>query len=232
MSSIRATATHDGAALKYRCASASLATVVALVLLTILASGCSSDQATQGMTTPVALGTGGTAVKHSETPAGPHSGHVPTASTRRPRESGATGRPMGARPRASADGVNTKERHVVGDGFYSKSQQKCSEIPYPGVVIASYRGYQCWIGTWISRRFGTQGDFYIFGFVPNSRRDVLLAGRANGRVAVVRLREGLGRASMRNFGRYCAVISYAKSDVRSFYSPSSNQLVGFCRWKQ
>lgn len=136
-------------------------------------------------------------------------------------------------PPPSAGSVNTKERHVPGDGFYSKSQQKCSEIPYPGAITFAYSAYQCWIGTWISRRLGTQADFYVLGFAPKSHRHrpVMLAGRANGRVSVVALRDGLGTPSMDNFGRDCVVVRYRHSHARSYYRPSRHRLVPYCRWR-
>jgi hypothetical protein len=127
-------------------------------------------------------------------------------------------------------GVDLRERHVPGDGFTSKAQALCSNVHFPGAVLYTLRVHECWLGSYVRPRHGLQTMMVLLGREPSApHRQVMLVGLANGAMRAVLLRAGVGTATMRKFGRSCAVISYRSSNAQTYYAPLRHRVVAFCR---
>jgi hypothetical protein len=116
-------------------------------------------------------------------------------------------------------------------GFVNKYQQKCSNMPFPGLVIYTYRVHECWLSWYPGKR--SEEFMYMLGYVPHSHRrtQVMLVGFVNEGVRVVPLRNGHGAATMKAFRRRCSVIGYGHSELRSYYEPFRRRFVSRCRWR-
>jgi hypothetical protein len=119
-------------------------------------------------------------------------------------------------------------------GLEFASRQRCSQIPYSGVVVSSYDPSSCWIGGWRLKDGELRYILYVFGYEPGSdqTKQAMLAGIANSRVRDVPLANGYGGATMKHFGRTCVVVSYRNSSEQSYYELLAHRFVKYCNWRE
>lgn len=107
-------------------------------------------------------------------------------------------------------------------------------MPFPGPLIRFYAMHECWLALWHDPRRGQLNIIYMLGYAPRSHRtrQVMLVGPGNAPLHVVPLQDGLGPAAVKGLGRFCAVIGYGQSRTKSYYEPTHNRFVSFCRWRR
>ena len=91
--------------------------------------------------------------------------------------------------------------------------------------------HECWIAGWGNVNANFKPVFYLLGYHPGDGHQVMISDYDGGPVRTTFLRNGIGVAHIVGLGRYCAVIAYGSSTVRTYYQLYRNRLVNSCHWK-